>query len=78
MKVDVEGFETEVLKGAPSILERVHFLMTECNEDVVGSASKNEHTRYMWHRGLLGAGLLPAGISGSPSSAGKLLFLCAH
>ena len=37
MKIDVEGFELEVLKGATNILKRTHFLMIEvsCNKEEV-------------------------------------------
>lgn len=38
MKMDVEGFELNVLKGAQQLLQRynVWYIMLECNKDLVG------------------------------------------
>lgn len=40
MKMDVEGFELNVLKGAEGLLKShtVWYIMLECNKDLIGGA----------------------------------------
>jgi hypothetical protein len=52
MKIDVEGFETEVLKGAPRVLSRVRYLMTECNVPIIGEEGKNNYLRFLHEQGF--------------------------
>jgi FkbM family methyltransferase len=42
MKLDVEGFELQVLQGAEKLLaqHRVHYILAECNTDIVGADSQ--------------------------------------
>jgi FkbM family methyltransferase len=39
MKMDVEGFELQVLEGAARLLakHRVPYILAECNTDIVGA-----------------------------------------
>lgn len=42
LKIDVEGFELQVLQGAEGLLQlhRVRYILAECNTDIVGHDSQ--------------------------------------
>ena len=47
MKIDVEGFETEVLAGAEELFNKyeVKYIMTECNTGIIGEEGKKKYFR---------------------------------
>jgi len=48
MKLDVEGFEMEVLKGAAGLLQQynVLFIMTECSVGMLGRGGARDYLRW--------------------------------
>lgn len=71
MKLDVQGAEMEVLKGAPVTLERVDFVLAECSfvELYQGQALGEQLIEYMNHTGFMLDGLY----SPTTSENGRLL-----
>ena len=47
MKIDVEGYELEVLQGAQQLLTKhtVKYIMAECNYGIIGQAGKDKYLR---------------------------------
>ena len=47
VKIDVEGFEMDVLKGAEGLLSKknVWFMMTECNVNIIKEAGRNQYLK---------------------------------
>jgi FkbM family methyltransferase len=47
MKIDVEGYELEVLQGAKELLSHhtVKYIMAECNTGIIGDAGKDKYLR---------------------------------
>jgi FkbM family methyltransferase len=47
LKIDVEGFEEDVLNGADKLLSsgRVKYLLTECNLGLIGQERQNQYIR---------------------------------
>ena len=53
LKIDVEGFEMEVLKGAAKTLEHVQYLMIELNNNTKKYGSSNlEIEKYLSKKGF--------------------------
>jgi FkbM family methyltransferase len=47
MKIDVEGFEVEVLTGAEELFSKyeVRYIMTECNVGIIGDEGKKKYLK---------------------------------
>jgi hypothetical protein len=57
MKMDVEGFELHVLKGATGLLERhnVWYIMLECNKGLIGGEKgQMEYLKYAHTAAVVG------------------------
>ena len=54
MKIDVQGYELEVLQGAEKLLPSVEFLLVECSftELYLGQALAGEVVAYLHQRGI--------------------------
>lgn len=59
MKIDVQGYELEVLRGAEGLLERFATILVECSfvERYAGQPPAEEVIRYLAERGFRLAGV---------------------
>lgn len=51
LKIDAEGWEEKILKGAPKTLTRTHFLLIECSLDQVNGSTFSSLTSYLFKPG---------------------------